>query len=451
MSFLAKLLVTPLIWLLGIAGYAVSLPQQNVGSTVPQAYAVFETYLANQQAVGDTTLTLASGTLRDGTTLSGYVCLTIDTNLSTLEYECGTASGTSVTGLTRGIDPLSGTTTVATLKYAHRRGADAKITDYPLISILGRQASGVDTYPNPLLYFAHPCSVSSASTTVCDKNYIDGQVVAGSAAGNNTTAGIFLLATAKQAASSTATGVFNSITYNNILAASYATDTPGLICQTAATGGCSVMSLLNGKLNQSWLDLTQNFTFTGTTTSNGNTSILATAAHPLQLNGNYFSLSSTQGASSTVLSTNGSGALTWEPQPYFTIDSLGAEVSNGASTASTTLRTVVIPANTLSTAVSLEVNANFEVLLTGSGACWEEIDIGNGQSTTSATYTANSLGSLFGYLYATSTNRQALVLNNTLAVQSSYSNASPIYLYIIARTQASNTCVLFGDTVGRIQ
>ena len=134
---------------------------------------VFETYLANAQATGDTTMTLASGALRDGSSLSGYVCFTVDSNTPTLEYECGTVSGTSVTGILRGIDATTGTTTVNSLIFAHRRGADVKITDYPALTIATNQLSGAQSIPNMLNYTYSPNYLSASTTAIASVGYVN--------------------------------------------------------------------------------------------------------------------------------------------------------------------------------------------------------------------------------------------------------------------------------------
>jgi len=145
----------------GIAGVLLSIatiisPTPNtglvVGSQVPVTPAVFETSLASPIGVNDTSMTLAGGTLIDGSTLSGYTCFTLDSGQPNLEYVCGTASGTAVTSMTRGINPLNGTSSVTALKYSHRRGANVKITDYPALSVLGRIANGLDGFYGPVRY-----------------------------------------------------------------------------------------------------------------------------------------------------------------------------------------------------------------------------------------------------------------------------------------------------------
>lgn len=167
-SKIGKLIgIIALSTLSGLLGSSMQHQTQNVGSTIPIAPSVFETYLASQMSTSDTSMTLASSALRDATTLNGYVCFTIDSNTSVLEYTCGTATAGSqtITGLLRGIDPISGTSTVASLTFAHRRGADVKITDYPILSILGRMANGNDTYPNALAYGSQVNLVTASSTS----------------------------------------------------------------------------------------------------------------------------------------------------------------------------------------------------------------------------------------------------------------------------------------------
>lgn len=143
---------------LGIASFFGGQSYGNVAptGTVP---AVFETYLASQQAVGDMTLSIASASLRDGSSLSGYTCFTIDSNTPSLEYECGTLTGTTMAVSVRGIDATTGTTTVSSLKFQHRRGADVKITDYPALTIATNQLNGTQNIPTPIRYD------SSVSTT----------------------------------------------------------------------------------------------------------------------------------------------------------------------------------------------------------------------------------------------------------------------------------------------
>lgn len=180
----------------------------SYASQIPINPTLFETYLASPIGINDTSLTLAAATLRDGSTLSGYVCLTVDANSPQTEYMCGIASGTSVINLTRGIDAISGTTTTTALNYVHRRGADVKVTDYPILTILGRIFSGIDTIFQPISYSA---SVSTSSLqangqNLATVNYVNGVAFSGAGVVNATAgaSGIVQLATPTQAANSTA-------------------------------------------------------------------------------------------------------------------------------------------------------------------------------------------------------------------------------------------------------
>ena len=335
MDFLKKYAgIAVLLLLIGGAYFFPKSSTVSFGSAIPSTPAVFETYLANSQGSTDTSFTLASASLRDGTSLSGYNCFTIDSNTPTLEYECGTVSGTTVSNVTRGIDAVTGTTTVASLQFAHRRGADVKITDYPLLTILGRMANGQDTYPN-LLQYANTVLINSlsASTTLATKYYVDQTAVSGAPNATPTVKGIVQFATGLQAASSTATGSTGALL---ALGNGIATDTPSV--PQSVSGSHVIMSTIGGFLNQAWLNLSDAFTWTGnhifngTLTANATTTIAASSVtnNALSLNGIAYAFPPTQSASSTVLSTNGSGQLYWTNAP------VGSYVGTTISTSTAT-------------------------------------------------------------------------------------------------------------------
>lgn len=162
-------IVAGLLTVGGIA-FASSLP-----SSVP---ATFETYLANQQSSVDTTATLANGTIGDGTTFTGYQCVTVDANTPTQEYECGTANGTSLTNLTRGLDYVMGTSSLVAKTFAHRRGADVKISDYPVLTLLDRISGGIDSFPALLSYPATLATSSLAGNNIPDAAWVLNQTQA---------------------------------------------------------------------------------------------------------------------------------------------------------------------------------------------------------------------------------------------------------------------------------
>jgi hypothetical protein len=255
----------------GILGTWDAYPQQStqVGLAVPQGPAVFETSLQDRISSTDTSLSLVSATVRGGTALSGFNCFTLDEGRTDMEYVCGTVSGTTVSSLTRGVDPVTATTTNATVRFAHRKGANVKITDFPLVQRLRALANGNDTFPNLLYYTSGTaCSGSSINASICDKAYIDGVAVAGASNANLTTKGIIELATGAQAGSSTATdttgaslGLYTGISTSSPY-------TPASVVP---------VTMPNGKLKQAFLDLAEGFTWLGAHIFSGLTTFTATS------------------------------------------------------------------------------------------------------------------------------------------------------------------------------
>ncbi|HEY1747817.1 MAG TPA: hypothetical protein VGG11_13780 [Xanthobacteraceae bacterium] len=370
-------------------------PAPQLGAALPSATAVFETSLASRISSTDTSMTLAANSVAGGTSLSGYQCFTLDEGLSTAEYVCGIVSGTSVTNMQRGIDPQTGTTTNSSLQFTHRVGADVKITDFPVLQILRNQANGAETFPNPLLYQSHPCSVSSASTTVCDKNYVDGQIVAGGVPGTNSVAGILLTANGLQAASSTATGVFDGISYNRVLPSTIATDTPNVGINTSDV----LMSDLTGHLKQGWLDLTKLFAFSGGILSTASSTYTATTtiaannvnSDALNLNGINYAFPSAQTAG-FFLKTDGNGNLAWaNPISHYSL--LGSVGATGGPATSSIL---AIPAGVMQASSTISVLGGIECD-NGTTCTYSLRDSGGtvlAQCTVSAPSTNNLLGTL---------------------------------------------------------
>lgn len=245
---------------LGFTAYA-SINPPSPNSQVP---AVFETYLANSEGTADTSLVLENATLYDGTTLAGRVCLTVDSNTSSLEYECGVANGTTVSGLQRGIDSVTGTTTIASLALAHRRGADVKITDYPGFVVANNELSGVQNLPVPILYN----NLSDGTQEANRNNLVSWGVVqdtafsgAGAVAATVSALGYVQIGTGAQAAASTllgstnatlaiptsiATSTFNNATKGNVIPVTNSSgkiDSMFIATSTTSGGGNATASL----------------------------------------------------------------------------------------------------------------------------------------------------------------------------------------------------------------
>jgi hypothetical protein len=345
-----------------ISGIILGLYQLTHAATIPQGGALFETSLQDRITSTDSSMTLVANSLRGSEALSGYNCFTIDEGRTDQEFVCGTVSGTSVTSLTRGISFLNGTSTVSANKYAHRKGADVKVTDYPSLIILQRILAGIDNLGS---IFKYDSSITTSSFNdaqqIVDKGYADNLAFNGASVVNATAAakGVVQLANGLQAASSTATG---STGANLVLPTTIATDTPNSGTNTSVV----IMSDLTGHLKQAWLDLTKAFTVTGnwifggTATFNGGVTV----------------------ATSSTISNNIATLLVASTSPF--------TLTNPAAT--TTAYTYTINANTLGASDLMKITA-FCLDNAGSASDGCEMQIGNGSATTTLTSIGSGLGS----------------------------------------------------------
>lgn len=251
----------------------------ELGAAVPNTPALFDSYLASGITKTDTTMTLASGVLRNGQSLSGFTCFVLDVNQPTVEYVCGTASSTSVTSLMRGVDLLNPNATSSSLAFSHRRFASATITDYPTIQYLVRKSNATEGYDVPLIY-----SSAVATTTftdpqqLVDKGYADSLAFNGAAVinANTTSKGVVEIATATEVSSSTAIG---STGATLVIPASQASST--WTSATLASGIIPVAKPNTGKIDNGFIStstLFVNSSFTGTTTVASTTVVGSTNA-----------------------------------------------------------------------------------------------------------------------------------------------------------------------------
>jgi len=219
-----------------------------LAAALPAATAVFETSLAAPISSSATSMTLAANSVRGGGALSGFNCFTVDEGSAQAETICGTVSGTAVSSLTRGVSQSTGTSTVAALQFAHRRGANVKISDFPVIQILKALANGEDTFPNILKYTSQAAGSFTSSNDIVNKAYVDALAFGGAPAASETANGFVELATQAEAASSTSSGSAARL----VLPASIATST-----YNAATAPLRVLVSGNdGKLDRNFLDST---------------------------------------------------------------------------------------------------------------------------------------------------------------------------------------------------
>lgn len=221
-------------------------------SQLSQESARFETSLAAPIGTTDTSMTLVSGTNNDGTSLAGYVCFTIDSNQPNVEDVCGTANGIFVTGLTRGLSGSTGTTTVASLKSSHRRGADVKISDTPFLVILSRIMNQIDGFANPIAYDSSVATTTLAGNrqNVASVGFVQDTAFNSAGVINATTAakGVAQIATGAQAAASTNLGSSGA---SLVLPSSIATST----FNTLTAGNKVIVSGTTGTIDQGFISL----------------------------------------------------------------------------------------------------------------------------------------------------------------------------------------------------
>lgn len=300
--------------------------------STPQAF--FETSLQAGISSSAVTMTLISNLDASGAvSASSTYAFVIDEGTASQEMvvaDCFQGGAKTCDNMTRGLSPITGTSSVSSLQKAHRRGASVKITDGPLLLNITRIINGIGTFPNILSYTSQPTFTDDEQ--IITKKYADDGVNQGAATSSPTTSGISEQATAIEVASSTQFDTDNPHYINSEQGSS----TPTTGCDGTSTSGalCVLVADNDGKINQGYIDLAEDRTYSGavtfntaTTTLNATTSISATIGSPLTKNGVDYFEPSVDGASSTVKATDGSGNLSWN-----TTSDLGAGFFLVAST-----------------------------------------------------------------------------------------------------------------------
>lgn len=204
--------------------------------------------------------------------------------------------------------------------------------------------------------------------------YVNAIAVGGSSNATESVKGISELATAIEQASSTILGATGA---GLVTQARYATDTPQSGCSvgyTATAGaGCSIIASLSGKLKQTWIDLTQAFSWSGlhtfsaglfstaSSTFSATTSIQASnvLSNAVKFNGVPYAFPSSQGAANSSLQNNGSGVLSWTTAvaaSQYTYAS--TSVSNVVISSPVTSSALTIPASTLTSSSTVTIDGD---------------------------------------------------------------------------------------------
>lgn len=247
------------------------------------------------------------------------------------------ADGTAtLTGVSRGLSDISPFTASTTLRQAHPGQSVFILSDSPQLfeeyskrrndeTITGRW-----NFSTELPYSSITATTSSQLT---NKAYVDAVAIQGAATSTETNGGVVELGTLAEQADSYDGGA-NKPT---VLQTKNSTST----CQVVGSYNL-VASSTSGKLDKGCLDQTLNYTFSGTnlftasTTLSATTTILANSAtnNALVLNTIPYKFPSIQGASSTVLTTNGSGSLIWSASDWEQIGETILASANATATVS---------------------------------------------------------------------------------------------------------------------
>ena len=328
----------------------------SFGITIPSLVALFETSLQSKITASATSMTLVSGTTKNGTTLSGTYGFIIDEGSADEEFVLGTCADTACTSLTRGISVLDGKTSVYSLIQPHRRGASVKITNYPQLAILTRILNGDENMPNILFYQNDQVGTdfTATNTAIMSKAYMDSLAIAGSPTSTFAQIGMTWLGTRTEIAAGTASSTTGAPL---VIPSIMATSTP-----SENVGKQVVISESDGKLNQLWLDLTEGYDSSANSTSTGN----ATTSGPILFSGDTTITGTSTQATTTVnrlvindeLIFNGEATVIRGLSRLATSTTASTTVADSA--AETTLFSWTVPAGALGTDGVIKVRLNID-------------------------------------------------------------------------------------------
>lgn len=388
---------------------------QKVGAFRPSGYTgKLMTRLV--EGGSETTFNTTPGTTPDGQSLTSvalgdFIVLTINpggANEEKISASAVSLSGTTATWtiVSRGLSFASPTTTLSTNKKQHAIGEPVIISNDD--QFLATQYLDIDSTQNVvgLKTFNTVLPTSNLLATTAQqfitKTQLDSSVNQGAATSTESNGGIVELGTLAEQASSYDGGAAKP----TVLQTKNATST----CQVPGTYTL-VASSTTGKLDGRCLDTSSNaYTWSQPQTLSASTTLAATTSiqasdlntAPLRLNGQSYAFPSSQGASSTALTKDGSGNLYWDFQTNRALVADGASYGSTANS-STTVYTLVLPVGTLGPTDGLKIEAL--TLSPSNGVKSWDIQFGTGSaSSTLAGYavddgTANSVGQFNVILY----------------------------------------------------
>ena len=189
----------------------------------------------------------------------------------------------TITGVTRGLGLSYPYTASTTLASSHSGSSLLRISNtapfYNEFNIKGKD----ETITGQWTFNAYPEYKDSTTATTSEqfitKRYADNLVNQGAATSTESVAGISELATYKENASSTAWGILDP----HVQQSQHSSSTPSATIATTNDGIWDIWSDNTGKLSQLWLDLTENFTFSGENSFSATTTMATTTVANLNL------------------------------------------------------------------------------------------------------------------------------------------------------------------------
>jgi len=435
MNFLhsiAKLLVAPLIAVLGFAGYGITPSQAPVkapttlGASNPSGGGTYR--LQSSVGTADTSIPLSS--FKEPISGTAYTMAYLNSAIEygTLDPQQPTrsefisftgitqnADGTALlTGVTRGLSrSYPYTANSAVFAQSHSGQSIFILSDAP--GLFNEYAtkqndqtiSGQWTFTTPAIG-----PTPTSSTELANKAYVDGVALVSAPNADTSTKGVVQMSTGAQASAGTALG---STGASLVLGANLATST----CQVAGSS-VLVASSTTGKLAPTCLDQTAPYTFTGTntftnTTTLSNTNFIATSTFTGTTILPYLATTTMAGESITAGSAVSAG--------YYQSDGgikLDAKAGGGAV------------ASSLSTSFTVGNNSNriLVVAIATNGATVSSISYGGQPMTLAAS--ASQTSQYTYYLIAPATSSNTLVISLSGLVAYNYA----VYSYYNAKQTA---------------
>ena len=242
----------------------------------------YETTLTAPLTSSATTISVASVTTVDSTTLTSaiispaiYLMLEPDNDNKKEIIKCTGISSLTFTGCTRGLS-FSGTseTAVSANQKSHSAGVvvvNSNVHYYYVSTGEDQTWSGVNTY-NQYPEILSTLGSATTSWQLITLGQANSLANTGGASSTESQIGFSTLATTQENASSTVFGVLDP----HVQQSQHSTSTPSANLVTTNDGIWDIWSDNTGKLSQLWLDLTENFAFSGDNTFSGENSFSAT-------------------------------------------------------------------------------------------------------------------------------------------------------------------------------